>query len=181
MRLRLIVIMAAVFVALGVLFVIAARPRPVQQAESRPIVWSVEMQELEAIAISLPRDAKSEAWVKHADKYWYFDRPGGPKVDMNRWGGGVPLILSGPAAERHITAESTAEQLEEYGLADPRMRIRLALEDGRTIDVAVGDTTPNGQACYLRLVDSRDVYTVHRSWYEVLERLVLEPPYQKAE
>jgi len=123
MRLRLIVIMAAVFVALGVLFVIAARPRPVQQAESRPIVWSVEMQELEAIAISLPRDGKSEAWVKHADKYWYFDRPGGPKVDMNRWGGGIPLILSGPAAERHITAESTAEQLEEYGLADPRMRI----------------------------------------------------------
>ena len=181
MRLRAIVTMIAVLVALGVLFVVAARPRPVPAAETRPIVWSVEMQELEAIVISLPREGKSEAWVKHEDKYWYFDRPGGPKVDMKRWGGGIPLILSGPAAERHITAESTAEQLEEYGLADPRMTIRLRLDDGSAIDVAVGDPTPNGQAYYLRPVDSRDVYTVHRSWYEVLERLVLEPPYPQVE
>ena len=181
MRLRAIVIMAAVLVALGALYAIASRPRLVPQPEPRPIVWSVEMQELAAIAISLPRQAKSETWAKRDDGYWYFDGAGGPKVDMNRWGGGIPLILSGPAAERHITAEPTAEQLESYGLASPRMVIRLTLKDDRTIDVAVGDDTPNGQACYLRLTGSGDVYTVHRSWYEVLERLVLEPPYPKAE
>jgi hypothetical protein len=30
-----------------------------------------------------------------------------PKVNMKRWGGGIPLLLSGPGAERLITSEAT--------------------------------------------------------------------------
>jgi hypothetical protein len=139
------------------------------------------MEDLKHMAISLPPEGKNEAWVKHEDKYWYFDKPEGPKVNMKRWGGGIPLLLSGPGAERLITSESTDEQLEIYGLKDPKMKIDLVLENEDTINIAVGDNTPDGQASYVKLVDSRDVYTVHHTWYEVLERLVLEPPYPEPE
>ena len=181
MRLPTIAIMAGILVALGVVFFISSRPKPEARPEPRPFVWSVDMQELAVLAISLPREGKSEKWVKHEDHYWYFDKPDGPKVDMQRWGGGIPLILSGPGAQRIISSDPTAEQLETYGLADPTMKIDLTLENGTTISIELGNATPDGQAYYIKLVDSRQVYTVHFSWYDVLERLVLEPPYPAPE
>lgn len=181
MKLRTILVMAGIFVALGVYFFFSSRPEPEPRPEPRPYVWWVEMTELKTIAIGLPSEGKSEAWVKHEDKYWYFDKPDGPKVDMQRWGGGIPLLLSGPGAERTIAVNATDEQLEMYGLKDPKMKIDLTLENEHTINIEVGDRTPAGQARYVKLVDSRDVYSVHHTWYDVLARLVLEPPYPEPE
>jgi len=180
MKLRTILIMGGILVALGLFFYISSRPEPEPTVEPRAFVWSVEMEELKHMAISLPPEGKNEAWIKHEDKYWYFDKPEGPKVNMKRWGGGIPLLLSGPGAERLIASDSTDEQLRMYGLEDPKMKIDLTLENEDTINIEVGDSTPDGQACYIKLVKSNDVYTVHYTWYEVLERLVLEPPYPES-
>ena len=109
MKLRVILIMAVVLIALGVFFYFTSQPEPPEPVEPRPFVWSVEMEELQHMKISLPPEEKSEAWVKHEDRYWYFDYPDGPKVNMKRWGGGIPLLLSGPGAERLITADSTSD------------------------------------------------------------------------
>jgi len=96
---------------------------------------------------------------------------------MDRWGGGIPLILSGPGAERLIAEDATEEKLAVFGFTEPSMEIALTLENEEIIYIEVGDSTPNGTAYYVKLVDSDDVYTVDYSWYDVLERLVLEPPY----
>ncbi len=177
MRSRAVLIMLGVAVALGAVLYATTRPRPAAPVPQRPYVWLVDTEDLAKMVISLPLAGKSEKLVKHQDKYWYFDRPQGPKVNMKRWGGGIPLILSGPAANRRIAADASDEQLSVYGLARPRMQIVLTLQRGNTIDIAVGDATPDQQAYYVRLADSRDVYTVDSSWYVVLERLVLDPPY----
>jgi hypothetical protein len=169
--------MVAVVVALGAVFYFTTRPKPVPPVQARPLVWLVETQELAKMAITLPPKGKSEKWVKHQDQYWYFDKPQGPRVNMERWGGGIALILSGPAANRRISASATDEQLSLYGLVNPRMRIALTLKTGQTIDIIVGDATPDQQAYYIRLAGSREVYTVDATWYGVLERLVLDPPY----
>ncbi len=177
MRLRTILIMVAVLVALGVMYVVSKRGEPEGAPETPPYVWKVEMLELERIAIALPPLGKTESWVKHADKYWYFDRPDGPQVDIHRWGGGIPLILSGPRANRVITADATDEELAIYGLQTPRMTISLSTERGEKIDLEVGDPTPTGQNYYIKLSGARDVYSVDYTWYDVLERLVIDPPY----
>lgn len=96
---------------------------------------------------------------------------------MQRWGGGIPLLLSGPGAERLIAAAATDKQLESYGLKAPRMKIELTLKNEDTILVDIGDRTPDGQTYYIKKRDSQAVYTVDHTWYEVLERLVREPPY----
>ena len=179
MRLRGILIMALAVAALGVVFYFASRPAPPPPVIPRPFVWSVDMDQLKKMVISLPRSGKSQAWVEHDDKYWYFDQPQGPKVDMTRWGGGVPLLLSGPGANRLITENVTDEQMKLYGLADPLMRIELTLQNGDTIDIMVGDATPDGQGYYIRRANAQGVYTVDYTWYGVLEGLVLNPPYPK--
>jgi len=45
----------------------------------------------------------------------------------------------------------------------------------------VGDRTPDGHAYYVQAPGSNDVALVDFTWYEVLERLVKEPPYVPAE
>ena len=61
------------------------------------------------------------------------------------------------------------------------MWIALTLDNGDNIHIEIGDNTPNGQGYYIRRAESKDVYTVDYTWYEVFERLVLDPPYPKVE
>ena len=179
MKLRTVLIMVAALIALGVAFYFSSRPEPVVPAEPQYFVWDVEMDELQTMSIRLLREEMSEAWVKHEDRYWYFDEPDGPKVNMDRWGGGIPLLLSGPGANRRISEGATDEQLEIYGLTNPAMRIDLTLQNGDTVNIELGDSTPDRQAYYIRLIDSRNIYTVDYTWHDVLKRLVTDPPYPK--
>ena len=175
---RAVLVMIAVVAVLGAIFYFTSRPKAAPPpVVTRPYVWLVDMLELAKMSISLPPLGMSETWVKHQDQYWYFDKPRGPKVNMRRWGGGIPLILSGPASNRRIVAGATDEQLSLYGLVNPRMRITLTLKAGQTINIIVGDATPDQQAYYIKLADSREVFTVDATWYNVLARLVLDPPY----
>ena len=177
MGLRSLLALAVFLGVLGVVYYYSSQTEPPPPVELRPFVWDVEMEELAKMNISLPPEGKSESWVKHDDRYWYFDKPDGPKVNMNRWGGGIPLLLSGPGAERRIAADATDEQLDIFGMTQPQMQIDLTLENQKTIEIDVGDPTPDRQGFYVRLRESRDIYTVHETWYHVLERLVLDPPY----
>lgn len=178
MNLRTTFIMAGILVALAALFLISRKPpEPEAQAKPRMFIWSVGVEDLHRLAISLPPEGRRETWVKRADRYWYFDQPAGPKVDMQRWGGGIPLLLSGPGAERLIAAKATGKQLASYGLAEPRMQIELTLKNEDTIYVDIGNRTLDEQTYYIKKRNSPAVYTVDHTWYEVLERLVREPPY----
>ncbi len=143
-------------------------------------VWDIDMEEIQHIEIRLPREDKSQAFVKikEEDKFpWYFDDPQRSEVDKERWGGGIPLLLSGPGADRVIAWKATPEKLAEFGLAQPQMEITLTLENGRIMNIKVGDKTPNGNNFYVQAPGTNDVATVDYTWYEVLEKLVKEPPY----
>jgi len=181
MKLRTILIMAGILVVLGVLFFIS-RPQPESepQVEPRRFIWSVGMEDLKHLTINLPAEGKNQAWVKHEDRYWYFDQPDGPKVNMKRWGGGIPLLLSGPGAERLITSEATDKQLEIYGFKNPKMKMALILRNEDTINIEVGYRTLDGRAYYIKQLNSKAIYTVDHTWYDVLERLVLDPPYPES-
>ena len=60
------------------------------------------------------------------------------------------------------------------------MAIDLVLKNGKTLGIDVGDRTLEGKAYYIKLRNSGFVYTVDYTWYEVLERLVLDPPYPES-
>ena len=180
MRLGTIIIMVVVLIALGVVYYITSRPEPVPRPEPRYYVWDVDMEDLQTMEITLLKEEMSEVWEKHEDRYWYFDE-GGPKVDMERWGGGIPLLLSGPGANRLIAKDATDELLEIYGFTDPALRIDLELANGSSLQIEVADNTLTGDGYYTRLAESRNVYTVDYTWYDVISRLVSDPPYPQPE
>ena len=182
MKLRTILVMAGILLALGAIYFISRQPPESEpKPEPRRFIWSVGMEDLKHLTINLPAKGKSEAWVKHEDRYWYFDRPNGTKVNMKRWGGGIPLLLSGPGAERLISGAATQEQLEMYGFTPPQMEMALTLRNGDTLKIQIGSRTLDGRTYYIKLLDSETIYTVDHTWYDVLERLVLDPPYPEPE
>ena len=61
------------------------------------------------------------------------------------------------------------------------MEVHLELLDGYEIDIKVGDQAPDGTSFYVLAPRTRDVALVDISWYEVIERLINEPPYAPVE
>jgi len=177
-RLRNILILVAVLGVAAVVYVVT-RPEviPEPPPEPREFVWMFEMDELTGIVIELPREGMKESFAKHEDRQFYFDDPPGPQVDSQRWGGGIPLLLSGPAAERPIVKDASDEQLAIYGFEVPSLVATLSRGKADTVIIEVGDPTPDGESHYVRVADSRDIYTVYHGWYEVMARIVTEPPY----
>ncbi len=177
MRARNIIFLLAILIGLGVYFHFS---RPVEQAPVNPqtYMWSVEMEDITSIKISLINENAGQSFLKLSDQTWHFDNTGRTPVDMQRWGGGIPLLLSGPRADRLVAENATAEQLAEYGLANPQMVIDLTMKDSSKLKIDVGDSAPNGQTYYIKSPDElNDVGIVDRSWFEVMQRLVKEPPY----
>ena len=181
MKLRLLVILAVVAAGLAVVLFLTSGRGEEEDAAERPIMWSFDLRDLQRVEIALPHEELAETWFR-SDRLWYFERPGRPQVDLDRWGGAVPYLLSGPGANRLITDEAAPEELGIFGLLAPRMTIHLEHGgehgDGPGIvDLVIGDETPNTFSFYVQLVGTTKVYTVDRSWYEIMERLVIDPPY----
>jgi Domain of unknown function (DUF4340) len=174
--LRSIGVMAVILAALAAVYVLASRPADVPEDAPRPALWSAAVEDLVAVTIDLPEAGRQGAWVRGGEGDWHGAGGDRRKVDPGRWQG-VSLLLSAPRAERLIMAGANPEQLASYGLLKPRMTVELVLADDRRIRAEVGDPTPGGSAFYIRHAASTDVYTVHRTWFEVLERLVVDPPY----
>lgn len=178
MKLRNILILLVIFLALGGYFYYYSnQPEPPAKPKTQLYVWLIDMEEIQHIEIELPRDGQSQAFIKETDRSWSFDDSQRLPVDMLRWGGGIPLLLSGPSTARIISSNTSDEQMTLFGIADPQMKVFLTLNSGRIMEIIVGDRTPDGINYYVKAPGSRDVALVDYTWFEVMERLVQEPPY----
>ncbi|MEE8419139.1 MAG: DUF4340 domain-containing protein [Dehalococcoidales bacterium] len=184
MRLRSILILLAAMLALGGYFYFTNRPEPPVKEEPRKFAWLIEMDDIQRIEVSLPREGKSQAFIKipREDQFpWFFDDEAKTDIDVQRWGGGIPLLLSGPGVERIISENTSDEKLAEFGISDPQMTVNLTMLDGYQMLIRVGDITPDGRSFYVQAPNTRDVALVDISWYEVIARLINEPPYVPVE
>ena len=179
MRLKSILVLLVILLAVGGYFYLSDTSEPSEDPEPKVFVWGVDMLDIQRVEIQLPHEGESETFIKIGpeDEFpWYFDNSQNSPVDMERWAG-VPLILSGPGADRMIAQDATEEKLVEYGLAQPQMKIILTIADETVLNVGIGDKTPDDTNYYVQGPGSSDVYLVDYTWYDVLERLVKEPPY----
>jgi hypothetical protein len=172
--------MVVIAAILGVTFYAVSRPGPAAPVDSIPYVWDFNMDDLKNIVISMPRAEQSFSFVLHEDRYFYFDVDNGSIVDMQRWGGGIPLLLSGPGADRRLVKNATDAQLAEYGFTTPNLDITLTLKDDSVYNIELGNSTPSGKTYYIRLTELREIYTVDYTWYDVISGLVTNPPYPPA-
>jgi hypothetical protein len=184
LKTRNIIILVIVLAVLGGVYYAVSRPKPATPVTPREYVWDIDQDGISRITISLPRENLSQSFIRitNGDKFpWFFDDAAHSPVDSDRWGGGIPLLLSGPGADRVINRDASPQKLEEYGITNPKMLITLELNDNTVMKIAVGDATPDGSNYYVKAPDFNGVATVDASWYQVLEKIVKDPPYAKVQ
>ena len=185
MRPRNIIILLIFLVALGGLYYFTHIPEPPKPQAPRYYAWDLSMDSIQHIRISLPREGKSESFIKVStpDIFpWYFDDANHSAVDAKRWGGGITLLLSGPGVDRIISKSTPPEKMKEFGLTNPQMVIDMVLTgDNNTMSIQVGNKTPDGASYYVLAPNTNnDVALVDSSWHDVLANLVNDPPYASA-
>jgi hypothetical protein len=180
LRLSNILILLTILLIAGGIYYWLNLPKPAAPQEPRYYAWDISLDDIEHITINLPAENKSQSFIKISkpDLFpWYFDDPQKSEIDSKRWGGGIPLLLSGPGVQRYF-ANATEDKLADYGLTNPQMTIVLILTDNRTMEITIGDFTPDGVNVYVLAPHSNnDIGLVDRSWFDVLAALVTDPPY----
>ena len=133
--------------------------------------------------VVISRGEDSITFEKMGDTWFIKDEEGGEdiEVDIGRWGG-IPSLLNRPAAATNlIKTGEDREQLGDrasYGLDPARTVITSTTANGQKVVMNIGNLTPTEDGYYISVEDPNDnLYIVHSSWVDVLERLLTEPPY----
>lgn len=143
-------------------------------------LYRIDSGELTNIVIR--RGEEQISFYDNGEDWFIMDPEGGEdvEVDIGRWGG-ITSLLGGPAVDDLMKTEEDRAELGDraaYGLDPPRTVITLTTQNGQVVVVNLGDLTPTEDGYYVSVEDPRDnLYLVHNSWVDVLERLLDEPPY----
>lgn len=162
----------AVVIVAGFYLVLNDDDGPGQPAPP-PAVWVYAINGADIEEVIVRHGASRERYFK-VDQDWFLNRDGESQlVAPDRWGAGVPLLLSGPSANRVLNVSEGV--LGEYGLASPAGEIGMLLRGDRRMRVLVGDLTPDGKQHYVRLAGRMEVSLVPTSWADLLLALATDP------
>jgi hypothetical protein len=180
MSFRNTLVMVIILALLGGFIFYLQTSQKKEPTESPPDVWSYEEDDINHITMRLPREKKAIAFakvVKGNDYNWFIDSSPRKPISLKRWGG-IVLLLSGPQSRRVIANQVT--DMDLYGLNTPSLEISLVIgKKKENLTVIVGDRTPDDKAVYVILKEHKTVYLLDHTWYEVMIRLVREPPEEK--
>ena len=161
-------------IIVGVLVTVnRGRSTPTQVSPPAGAIYQVPEDSLRTITITY-KDARV-FFVRDAQGTWHFDTTDGEVVNQTRWGG-IPLLLSGPQYQRLLLGNPT--DLTPYGLQTPQTVVNLTLTGNLKTNFKIGDLTPNGDNYYVQASDEPTIYLVDKSFPDVFQRLVDEPPHQ---
>lgn len=180
MSARFTIVLVVLLILIGGLVAVTQILRVDDTTDNRP----PRLYRIQDVAHVEITQGEEEITFDKRENTWYIvGEEGGEdqEVDIGRWGG-VPSLLNGPAVQEDLMeTEEKREVLGPrsiYGLDPVRTIIRVTSASGQTVVVNLGDLTPSQDGYYVSVEDPRDnLYIVHNSWVDVLERLLAEPPY----
>ena len=176
MSLKKTIILACVLVLIIGYGFYKGQTRKVMSEPDAPDVWSLDQDTISRIHIRLVKTNKEISFLKTDAGEWKIDDKEEIPVAAKRWGG-IVLLLSGPQAKRFISDKE--EDAARYGFPDPRMVVTLTADGpDSALTIVVGDMTPDEKSIYTMLKPFQTVYLLDRTWYDTIERLVLDPPRQ---
>ncbi len=186
----LLVFVLVIFAALALYFRPWDRPEP---SDETPWAWRIDddaIVHLEVThrgapgnslecsdeTIGLTGEERSIAYEKDLGRGKWFIVDGDERIEVyqQRWAG-TPLLLSGPKVNRVLS--QTIENPAQYGLEPPDSIIKITEETGLSYEFWLGNSTPDAEYSYMRLVGDNQLFTVPEIWARVVNCLVVSPPY----
>ena len=181
MRVRFTIVLVVLLILIGGLVAVTQILRVPEDPSRGPDPYLYRSQDIVHVVISRGED---QIAFEEVENTWFIkDEEGGEdiEVDIGRWGG-IPSLLNRPAAATNLI--KTGEDREQlggsasYGLDPACTVITSTTANGQKVVMNIGDLTPTEDGYYISVEDPNDnLYIVHSSWVDVLERLLTEPPY----
>ena len=178
MNIRLTILLVFVLILFGGAFLWFQFNTERERVPNQP--WLYRLDDGSIVHIEVSHAGKTVNYDKKpGGTTWYIQDPDGETaVFLEKWSG-TPLLLSGPRVNRLL--RDTIDDPAKYGLDPPLSVIKVTERSGLVYEFHMGNTTPDGENQYTRLVGDSKLFTVPQIWAEVINRLALEPPYPSEE
>ena len=174
MNLWATLILIVVGIVIGV--VVWINPFKAEEIEQEKAPWFYQVTESDIDIIEVQVLNETVKFVRDEERRWQFEGLTGVTPRRERWGGMV-LILTGPRTRRQL--KETVDNPVQYGLANPRTKVRIKLVDGRDIKVSLGNVTTDGKHHYGQVEGFDQLFLITSTWGEVLQKLATDPPLPK--
>src|SRR5262249_2827767 len=111
--------------------------------------------------ISLIYPDRTISGMKKGEKRWEITSPTGIEADSDEW---EMLASNIPKIEREDTIAQNAQDLSQFGLKDPPVKLSAKTKDGKTLEVPFGADNPKKTYNYAKLSIGSDVFLTGSTW-----------------
>ena len=117
-----------------------------KQEEAKKKVFPVEQKEITEISLIYPD--RTITGVKKGEKQWQITSPSGIEADSEEW---EQLASNIPGILREDTVAEKVQDLAQFGLKDPPVKVSAKTTDGKTLEVLFGAENPKKTHNYAAL------------------------------
>jgi hypothetical protein len=134
-----------------------AEDAPVKAAtDAPPKILALNAADVTGVAI-IRKDQAEVALSRNASGAWQITAPKPLAADQDAV---ASLLGTLTPLQSERLVEEKASDLSQYGLAGPALELTVALKDGKSQKLLVGDQTPSGSAYYVMLAGDPRLFTV---------------------
>src|SRR5215510_10904616 len=130
-----------------------------KQAEAKKKVFQVEDKDITELSLIYPD--RTITGVKKGDKHWEITSPPGLEADSDEF---EQLISNIPRIEREDTVAQNVQDLAQFGLKDPAVKVSAKTKNGQTIEILFGAENPKKTYNYAKLTSGNDVFLSASNW-----------------
>ena len=152
---------------------ITLRPQTEEEPAAQP-PWFYVVEDTEINRLDVEYYGETEEFIRDENRKWHFGSLEGAQVGSEFTG--TPFLASGARSPRIIAQEPTDAEIVSFGLEDPKIKLRVYMEDGQNWRVLVGGLTADRINNYAQVEGFDDVYLLDRTWGEHMARLITDPP-----
>src|SRR5215475_10782945 len=130
-----------------------------KQEQSKKKVFPVEEKDITEVSLIFPD--RTITGVKKAEKQWEITSPTGLEADSDEW---QQLASNVPKIEREDTVAQNVQDLAQFGLKDPAVKVTAKTKDGKSLEVLFGAENPKKTYNYAKLSGSNDIFLTGSNW-----------------
>jgi len=130
-----------------------------KQEEAKKKVFPVEEKNVTEISLVYPD--RTITGVKKGEKQWQITAPAGIEADSDEW---EQLASNVSRIEREGTVAQNVEDIGQFGLKEPPVKLSAKTSDGKTLEIIFGNENPKKTHNYASLPGSKEVFLTASNW-----------------
>jgi len=138
-----------------------------KQEEAKKKVFSVEDKDITEVSLTYPD--RTITGVKKGDKQWEITSPPGVEADPDEW---EQLASNVPKIERGDNVAQNVQDLAQFGLKDPAVKVTAKTKDGKAVEILFGAENPKKTFNYATVPGANDVFLTGSNWAKTFTKNV---------